>query len=120
MNNTQKALIDQEICEQITPNLGITQSSGLDHHAVFSRQRVDLFTDGEVASTQSPVSTRTPPIWFTRPVWRGRPGSSAASLRWSVNGSRASRTAGQPCRGPPTPPATVPWATAFIGTKPLC
>ena len=24
-----------------------------DHHAVFSRQRVDLFTDGEVASTQS-------------------------------------------------------------------
>lgn len=53
MNNTQKALIDQEICEQTTPNLGITQSSGLDHHAVFSRQRVDLFTDGEVASTQS-------------------------------------------------------------------
>lgn len=53
MNNTQKALIDQEICEQTTPNLGITQSSGLDHHAVFSRQRVDLLTDGEVASTQS-------------------------------------------------------------------
>lgn len=53
MNNTQKALIDQEICEQTTPNLGITQSSGLDHQAVFSRQRVDLFTDGEVASTQS-------------------------------------------------------------------
>ena len=53
MNNTQKALIDQEIFEQTTPNLGITQSSGLDHHAVFSRQRVDLFTDGEVASTQS-------------------------------------------------------------------
>ena len=53
MNNTQKALIDQEICEQTTPNLGITQSSGLDHHAVFSRQRVDKFIPGEVASTES-------------------------------------------------------------------
>ena len=41
MNNTQKALINQDVCEQTTPNLGITQSSGLDHHAVFSRQRVD-------------------------------------------------------------------------------
>jgi len=34
MNNTQKALINQDICEQTTPNLGITQSSGLDHHAI--------------------------------------------------------------------------------------
>ena len=31
MNNTQKALINQDVCEQTTPNLGITQSSGLDH-----------------------------------------------------------------------------------------
>ena len=53
MNNTQKALKNQHICEQATPNLGITQSSGLDHHAVFSRQRVDVFKDGEVVSTQS-------------------------------------------------------------------
>ena len=53
MNNTQKALINQDICEQTTPNLGITQSSGLDHHAVFSRQRVDVFKDDDVASTQS-------------------------------------------------------------------
>ena len=34
MNNTQKALINQDVCEQATPNLGITQSSGLDRHAV--------------------------------------------------------------------------------------
>ena len=34
MNNTQKALINQDVCEQTTPNLGITQSSGLDRHAV--------------------------------------------------------------------------------------
>ena len=53
MNNTQKVLKNQHICEQATPNLGITQSSGLDHHAVFSRQRVDVFKDGEVVSTQS-------------------------------------------------------------------
>ena len=30
MNNTQKALINQDVCEQTTPNLGITQSSGLE------------------------------------------------------------------------------------------
>ena len=36
MNNTQKALINQDICEQTTPNLGITQSSGLDRHAVYT------------------------------------------------------------------------------------
>ena len=53
MNNTQKVLKNQHICEQATPNLGITQSSGLDHHAVFSRQRVDVFKDDDVASTQS-------------------------------------------------------------------
>ena len=53
MNNTQKALINQDVCKQTTPNLGISQSSGLDHHAVFSRQRVDVFKDGEVVSTQS-------------------------------------------------------------------
>ena len=34
MNNTQKALINQDVCEQTTPNLGITQSSGL------GRQRI--------------------------------------------------------------------------------
>ena len=53
MNNTQKVLKNQHICEQATPNLGITQSSGLDRHAVYSRQRVDAFKDGEVVSTQS-------------------------------------------------------------------
>ena len=53
MNNTQKALINQDVCEQTTPNLGITQSSGLDHHAVFSRQRVDDFRENGVVSTQS-------------------------------------------------------------------
>ena len=34
MNNTQKVLKNQHICEQATPNLGITQSSGLDIHGI--------------------------------------------------------------------------------------
>ena len=34
MNNTQKVLKNKHICEQATPNLGITQSSGL------GRQRI--------------------------------------------------------------------------------
>ena len=34
MNNTQKALINQDVCEQTTPNLRITQSSGLDAHSI--------------------------------------------------------------------------------------
>ena len=53
MNNTQKALINQDVCEQTTPNLGITQSSGLDRHSVYARQRVDQFRDDEIASTES-------------------------------------------------------------------
>ena len=53
MNNTQKVLKNKHICEQATPNLGITQSSGLDHHAVFSRQRADKFSPSDVASTES-------------------------------------------------------------------
>lgn len=53
MDSTQKAVKNQEICEPLQGNLGITQSSGLDHHAVFSRQRVDVFKSNEVVSTQS-------------------------------------------------------------------
>ena len=53
MNNTQKVLKNQHICEQAMPNLGITQSSGLDRHAVYSRQRVDDFRRNDVVSTQS-------------------------------------------------------------------
>lgn len=41
------------ICETNQENLGITQSSGLDRHAVYSRQRVDVFQENEVASTES-------------------------------------------------------------------
>lgn len=53
MDSTQKAVKNQEICEPLQGNLGITQSSGLDRHAVFARQRVDEFRNDDIASTQS-------------------------------------------------------------------
>ena len=53
MDSTQKAVKNQEVCEPLQGNLGITQSSGLDRHAVFARQRVDEFRDDEITSTQS-------------------------------------------------------------------
>ena len=37
----------------VTDSLRITQSSGLDRHAVFARQRVDEFKEDDIASTQS-------------------------------------------------------------------
>ena len=53
MNYSRKNTISQQKNDGQSYSLGITQSSGLDHHAVFSRQRVDIFKDGEVTSTQS-------------------------------------------------------------------
>ena len=53
MDSTQKAVKNQEVCEPLQGNLGITQSSGLDRHAVYSRLRVDDFRHNDVASTQS-------------------------------------------------------------------
>ena len=53
MNYSRKITISQQKNDGQSYSLGITQSSGLDHHAVFSRQRVDIFKDGEVTSTQS-------------------------------------------------------------------
>ena len=53
MDSTQKAVKNQEVCEPLQGNLGITQSSGLDRHAVYARQRVDKFKNDDIASTQS-------------------------------------------------------------------
>ena len=53
VDSTQKAVKNQEICEPLQGNLGITQSSGLDRHAVYARQRVDEFRNDEIASTES-------------------------------------------------------------------
>ena len=54
MMTTEKHILDsQQVASPLPDNIGISQPSGLDHHAVFSRQRVDIFKDGEVTSTQS-------------------------------------------------------------------
>ena len=53
MNYSRKNTISQQKNDGQSYSLGITQSSGLDRHAVFSRQRVDVFKGDEVASTQS-------------------------------------------------------------------
>ena len=53
MNHSSKNTISQQKADGPSDFLGITQSSGLDRHAVFSRQRVDAFRQNNVASTQS-------------------------------------------------------------------
>lgn len=53
MNYSRKNNISQQKNDGQSDFLGITQSSGLDRHAVYSRQRVDDFRHNDVASTQS-------------------------------------------------------------------
>ena len=53
MNYSSKNTISQQKADGPSESLGITQSSGLDRHAVYSRQRVDDFRHNDVASTQS-------------------------------------------------------------------
>ena len=53
MNYSSKNTISQQKADGPSDFLGITQSSGLDHHAVFSRQRADKFSHSDVASTES-------------------------------------------------------------------
>ena len=53
MNYSRKNTISQQKNDGQSYPLEITQSSGLDHHAVYSRQRVDDFRENGVVSTQS-------------------------------------------------------------------
>ena len=53
MNYSSKNTISQQKADGPSDFLGITQSSGLDHHAVYSRQRVDDFRENGEVSTQS-------------------------------------------------------------------
>ena len=53
MNYSSKNTISQQKADGPSDFLGITQSSGLDRHCIYARQRVDVFKDGEVVSTQS-------------------------------------------------------------------
>ena len=53
MNYSRKNTISQQKNDGQSYSLGITQSSGLDRHAVYARQRVDEFKNDDIASTQS-------------------------------------------------------------------
>lgn len=54
MMTTEKHILDsQQVAPPLPDNIGISQPSGLDHHAVFNRQRVDQFVEQDVASTES-------------------------------------------------------------------
>ena len=53
MNYSSKNTISQQKADGPSDFLGITQSSGLDRHCIYARQRVDEFKDGKVVSTQS-------------------------------------------------------------------
>ena len=53
MNYSRKNTISQQKNDGQSYPLEITQSSGLDHHAVYSRQRADMFKNSDVSSTQS-------------------------------------------------------------------
>ena len=53
MNYSSKNTISQQKADGPSDFLGITQSSGLDRHALFARQRVDAFRADYIASTES-------------------------------------------------------------------
>jgi len=54
MMTTEKHILDsQQVAPPLPDNIGISQPSELDHHAVFNRQRVDQFVEQDVASTES-------------------------------------------------------------------
>ena len=53
MTTEKQTLHSQQTATPLLDNIGITQFSGLDYHAVFNRQRVDQFVEQDVASTES-------------------------------------------------------------------
>ena len=73
MNYSRKNTISQQKNDGQSYSLGITQSSGLDRHSVYARQRVDQFRDDEIASTESArqhkdatdLICQPPSIWDT-------------------------------------------------------
>ena len=68
MNYSSKNTISQQKADGPSDFLGITQSSGLDRHSVFSRQRVDQFKEDDVASTESAQQYKDATDIVCRPV----------------------------------------------------
>ena len=72
MNYSSKNTISQQKADGPSDSLGITQSSGLDRHAVYSRQRVDDFRENGVVSTQSARQHKDATDLVCRPVVFGQ------------------------------------------------
>ena len=77
MNYSSKNTISQQKADGPSDFLGITQSSGLDRHCIYARQRADVFKGGEVVSTQSARQYRTPPTSSANPPYMGSLNSAA-------------------------------------------
>ena len=66
----RKNALPQAKSSMVTGSLGITQSSGLDRHAVFARQRVDEFKEDDIASTQSARQAKDATDLVAEPEWQ--------------------------------------------------
>ena len=85
MSTDEKKLDSQQVAPPLPDNIGITQSSGLDHHAVFSRQRVDVFKDDEIASTQSARQHKDATDLVCQPTYQQTVGTIGYSDHKGVN-----------------------------------
>ena len=66
----RKNALPQAKSSMVTGSLGITQSSGLDRHAVYARQRVDEFKNDDIASTQSARQAKDATDLVAEPEWQ--------------------------------------------------
>jgi len=80
MTTDEKKLDSQQVAPPLPDNIGITQSSGLDRHCVFSQQRSDEYAPNEVVSTQSARQYKdaTDLVCETNPVGAPEPRGASA------------------------------------------
>lgn len=88
MNNTQKALINQDVCEQTTPNLGITQSSGLEYQTM---QYAD--TKGRMELLKTSTGEALDALGALVGVSRKEPTRATATERFTLSEARGTVTA---------------------------
>ena len=112
MNYSSKNTISQQKADGPSDFLGITQSSGLDRHSVYARQRVDQFKDNEIASTESARQHKDATDLICQPpsTWD----TDCRNLIRRLTPLECERMAGPMFPALRTPHATKPSATAFI------
>src|SRR5574344_2072153 len=86
MMTTEKHILDsQQVAPPLPDNIGISQPSGLDHHAVFSRQRVDVFKNEDIASTQSARQHKDATALVCQPTYQQTVGTIGYTDHKGVN-----------------------------------